>query len=196
MEFCPAPGGPGAGTRVFAAHVKYRCVRRVAVQREFDDRSEKALVLLPGDSVMTTESRALMTAAGADGPLRLRCAEGWVTETDVSGAAFLQPLPPEEWNRSHWASDTEGAECEQCHVAFSTFVRRHHCRACGQLYCHRCSNYRMLLPELGYGEPQRVCVTCESLEAKGGNPRASSAAKTYERGERPLPGLDAAPAER
>jgi hypothetical protein len=193
-------------TTVFAAHVKYRCVQRVVVQREFNDRSEKVLVLLPGDSIMATESCAVPSSApssfwhnkkwiaGAEhGPLRLRCAEGWVTDIDVSGAAFLQPLPPEEWNRRHWASDTEGAECETCHRTFSTFVRRHHCRACGQLYCHRCSNYRMLLPKLGYGEPQRVCyrcsVACESLEVQDGNPRAAKAAiPAYERGEQPLPG--------
>ena len=38
---------------------------------------------------------------------------------------------------------------EECST-FHFFLRRHHCRACGEIFCHACSDYQRTLPELGY----------------------------------------------
>ena len=38
--------------------------------------------------------------------------------------------------------------------------RRHHCRACGQLFCRECTNNRVELPSFGYRASQRVCDQC------------------------------------
>jgi hypothetical protein len=37
---------------------------------------------------------------------------------------------------------------------------RHHCRACGALICSNCSRERLILRNLGYSQPQRVCDRC------------------------------------
>lgn len=35
---------------------------------------------------------------------------------------------------------------------------RHHCRACGHVFCQSCSARRVELPQLGYSTPQRVRI--------------------------------------
>ncbi|CAN0078455.1 unnamed protein product [Sphacelaria rigidula] len=31
--------------------------------------------------------------------------------------------------------------CYECDTMFTMFRRRHHCRVCGQIFCHHCSNH-------------------------------------------------------
>lgn len=39
--------------------------------------------------------------------------------------------------------------------------RKHHCRSCGEGFCHPCSSHRMPVPERGWGSgPVRVCKAC------------------------------------
>ncbi|XP_063720451.1 zinc finger FYVE domain-containing protein 1-like [Symsagittifera roscoffensis] len=45
----------------------------------------------------------------------------------------------------------------------SDSLTKHHCRACGKGFCDSCSNYRMPVPERGWGdEPVRVCFSCQN----------------------------------
>jgi len=69
--------------------------------------------------------------------------------------------------REYWLSDGEAARCSACSVEFGTLTRRHHCRACGQIFCWRCSNERIAYTawtraeEDGYKEKEkRVCQGC------------------------------------
>ena len=41
-----------------------------------------------------------------------------------------------------------------------THRRRHHCRACGEIFCGACANHFAKLPNLGYEYPVRVCIRC------------------------------------
>lgn len=54
-----------------------------------------------------------------------------------------------------WAEDDAVKQCAKCAVAFGYFLRKHHCRACGQIFCYRCSNCSFVLDhELGkFPEP-------------------------------------------
>ena len=40
----------------------------------------------------------------------------------------------------HWVRDGTAHACSQCDQKFSSFCRRHHCRLCGDVYCHKCCN--------------------------------------------------------
>nr|CCA23203.1 myosinlike protein putative [Albugo laibachii Nc14] len=57
-----------------------------------------------------------------------------------------------------WA---RSSECYECHEAFNLFVWRHHCRLCGNSFCHEHSSRRVTLFAMGHDhEPVRVCDEC------------------------------------
>jgi len=58
--------------------------------------------------------------------------------------------------------DKERMECPQCHSPFTTRKRRHHCRLCGDVFCHACSSHQCSLPLDGteFDKPVRVCDLC------------------------------------
>uniref|UniRef100_A0A7S2KNH9 FYVE-type domain-containing protein n=1 Tax=Skeletonema marinoi TaxID=267567 RepID=A0A7S2KNH9_9STRA len=48
---------------------------------------------------------------------------------------------------SPWDPDALSNHCSSCRSSFDhLFKRRHHCRLCGRLFCHECSNTRSLIP--------------------------------------------------
>ncbi|KAJ2387348.1 hypothetical protein GGI23_006298, partial [Coemansia sp. RSA 2559] len=56
-------------------------------------------------------------------------------------ALFQRQLLPE----SAWEPDDATAVCHQCSRRFTLFLRRHHCRRCGLVFCDTCSQRRILL---------------------------------------------------
>ncbi|KAG5476719.1 hypothetical protein CUR178_03892 [Leishmania enriettii] len=48
--------------------------------------------------------------------------------------------------------DGDAAECGQCGTAFSFFLRRHHCRLCGDVFCDACTQRRATLPATVTGD--------------------------------------------
>uniref|UniRef100_A0A7M4E085 Zinc finger FYVE domain-containing protein n=1 Tax=Crocodylus porosus TaxID=8502 RepID=A0A7M4E085_CROPO len=57
-----------------------------------------------------------------------------------------------------WVPDSEAPNCMNCQVKFTFTKRRHHCRACGKVYCGVCCNRRC---KLQYMEKEaRVCIGC------------------------------------
>ena len=65
-----------------------------------------------------------------------------------------------------WIRDEEASMCMLCDVVFTTWRRRHHCRACGRVACNRCSNYRCSL-EYDDNKQNRVCSHCYNVLVKG-----------------------------
>ena len=54
-------------------------------------------------------------------------------------------------------------ECQLCSIGFNLFVRRHHCRYCGNIFCHTCSEELRLILKFGYTQNVRVCGKCVVL---------------------------------
>ena len=44
-------------------------------------------------------------------------------------------------NNSIWTDDNTVNSCHNCKDDFTFLNRRHHCRLCGKIFCHTCSNY-------------------------------------------------------
>jgi serine/threonine protein kinase len=65
------------------------------------------------------------------------------------------------WIRdAEWQKDDAALGCKLCGQPFTLFRRKHHCRACGLIYCDKCSSRTSLIPESNYTGQERVCDTC------------------------------------
>lgn len=90
-------------------------------------------------------------------------------------------VPTKTLGREHWLQDESVAHCSTCSATFTMLTRRHHCRACGDIFCWRCSSRT-----LGYTPPtrqhdasyreklKRVCDACflGISGARGAAPKA------------------------
>ncbi|UJR37700.1 hypothetical protein I4U23_030395 [Adineta vaga] len=56
-----------------------------------------------------------------------------------------------------WRDDKE---CFRCRQTFTTFIRKHHCRACGDIFCDKCSSKQCAVPKYGFDREVRVCDAC------------------------------------
>ncbi|CAF0860899.1 unnamed protein product [Rotaria sp. Silwood1] len=56
-----------------------------------------------------------------------------------------------------WRDDKE---CFRCRQMFTTFIRKHHCRACGDIFCDKCSSKCCPIPKFGIDRDVRVCDSC------------------------------------
>eukprot|EP00090_Calanus_glacialis_P042474 TRINITY_DN7532_c0_g1_i3.p1 TRINITY_DN7532_c0_g1~~TRINITY_DN7532_c0_g1_i3.p1 ORF type:complete len:761 (+),score=322.19 TRINITY_DN7532_c0_g1_i3:35-2317(+) len=84
--------------------------------------------------------------------LNLMKAEGWKFPPVREAEAMFEADTAPEWS--------EGDVCHRCRVQFSTFTRQHHCRACGQVFCGKCSAKVCVLPKFGIEREVRVCDSC------------------------------------
>ncbi|KAM8778282.1 zinc finger FYVE domain-containing protein 16 isoform 2-T2 [Rhynchonycteris naso] len=64
-----------------------------------------------------------------------------------------------------WVPDSEAPNCMNCQVKFTFTKRRHHCRACGKVFCGVCCNRKCKLQYLE--KEARVCVVCYETINKG-----------------------------
>jgi serine/threonine protein kinase len=80
-----------------------------------------------------------------------------------SGKLFLRnlyestsPLLPPTW-----VKDSEASVCRLCEEPFSWLcLRRHHCRACGQVVCNSCSSNQRIVSRVDPYNKVRVCDLC------------------------------------
>ena len=61
-----------------------------------------------------------------------------------------------------WLPDSEVDRCMSCQCKFTVVKRRHHCRACGKIYCSSCCNLKFNLQYLD-GKLARVCQACANI---------------------------------
>uniref|UniRef100_A0A673XIE9 FYVE and coiled-coil domain-containing protein 1 n=1 Tax=Salmo trutta TaxID=8032 RepID=A0A673XIE9_SALTR len=67
---------------------------------------------------------------------------------------FEQKLRAEE----RWLQDKEATHCLGCQGHFTWWLRRHHCRLCGRIFCYYCSNNFVMTKHSG--KKERCCREC------------------------------------
>ncbi|XP_070764455.1 FYVE and coiled-coil domain-containing protein 1 [Enoplosus armatus] len=68
---------------------------------------------------------------------------------------FEQKLRAEErW----WLVDKEATHCLGCQGQFTWWLRKHHCRLCGRIFCYYCSNNFVMTKQSG--KKERCCRDC------------------------------------
>lgn len=99
-----------------------------------------------------------------------------VTTASLTESDLLEGVRPRRVQV--WTPDDAVTECHKCHVTFGWLTRRHHCRACGRIFCFQCCARLTKLPRdlVRYPEPlesdsptvestvgaerERVCEPC------------------------------------
>eukprot|EP00079_Xenopus_tropicalis_P015899 XP_004914061.1 PREDICTED: zinc finger FYVE domain-containing protein 9 [Xenopus tropicalis] len=61
-----------------------------------------------------------------------------------------------------WVPDSHAPNCMKCEARFTFTKRRHHCRACGKVFCAACCSLKCKLQYMDKKEA-RVCVICHSV---------------------------------
>eukprot|EP00760_Papus_ankaliazontas_P001677 PhM_4_TR10561/c0_g1_i1/m.2677 len=63
-----------------------------------------------------------------------------------------------------WADDAQRPQCYCCHRSFTWYLRRHHCRCCGEILCRWCWGHYVWLPEeYQCRKSVPVCTMCSTL---------------------------------
>jgi hypothetical protein len=57
----------------------------------------------------------------------------------------LNKIYPKETKK--WVNSDLILQCQDCHINFSILVRKHHCRACGCVFCSKCCNNYVKIPK-------------------------------------------------
>uniref|UniRef100_A0A8D3AJ92 FYVE-type domain-containing protein n=1 Tax=Scophthalmus maximus TaxID=52904 RepID=A0A8D3AJ92_SCOMX len=78
----------------------------------------------------------------------------------AAAAPFTDHTPSDR--QPAWVPDSEAPNCMNCYQRFTFTKRRHHCRACGKVYCAVCCNRKCKLKYLE--REARVCVISQALE--------------------------------
>uniref|UniRef100_A0A0N5AQC4 Hepatocyte growth factor-regulated tyrosine kinase substrate n=1 Tax=Syphacia muris TaxID=451379 RepID=A0A0N5AQC4_9BILA len=80
---------------------------------------------------------------------------------EYEGVAFPKISESEAMFVAENAPDwVDGDVCFRCRTAFGLITRKHHCRACGQVFCDKCSSNQSYLPRYGIEREVRVCDGC------------------------------------
>lgn len=122
--------------------------------------------------------RRLKTLESEHGELQERYAtlQETVSEQEQALAEMAQSLSEARMNMTdmkhssamymsqRWVDDSQISNCQKCLKEFSVARRKHHCRACGGIFCHSCSDHSMMLASSA--KPVRVCDQCFGMLSK------------------------------
>uniref|UniRef100_A0A7N0T0D9 FYVE-type domain-containing protein n=1 Tax=Kalanchoe fedtschenkoi TaxID=63787 RepID=A0A7N0T0D9_KALFE len=73
---------------------------------------------------------------------------------------WVNIIKPANEEKEHWVPDEAVMKCTACGTDFGAFVRRHHCRNCGDIFCDKCTHGRIALTAEENAQPVRVCDRC------------------------------------
>ncbi|KAL5144372.1 Protein FREE1 [Glycine soja] len=73
---------------------------------------------------------------------------------------WMNLIKPANEEKDHWVPDEAVSKCTACGTDFGAFVRRHHCRNCGDIFCDKCTHGRIALTADENAQPVRVCDRC------------------------------------
>ncbi|XP_037084388.1 RUN and FYVE domain-containing protein 2-like [Pollicipes pollicipes] len=100
--------------------------------------------------------------------LRVRCQEHERTLEELGHHLSESKLRMEDLRQTaryamdgQWVPDSAVQHCKSCQQEFTISRRKHHCRNCGGVFCHPCSDNTMALA--ASAKPVRVCDDCHTF---------------------------------
>ncbi|XP_041359880.1 zinc finger FYVE domain-containing protein 16-like isoform X2 [Gigantopelta aegis] len=151
------------------------------------DKHRRVGMMPPSEIPEETESSVAdeMSASGEHENMEVS------SDLDLQAEAMAASNPPQpiiQPNlgkvRPTWVPDSEAPNCMQCQLKFTFTKRRHHCRACGKVFCSSCCNTKSHLFYLDMKEA-RVCQSCYQMLHSGTQRRAEPKQVMFSDGIRP-----------
>ncbi|XP_056149966.1 zinc finger FYVE domain-containing protein 9 isoform X2 [Lampris incognitus] len=131
--------------------------RTAAASETTNGGGEQGMVRVNGEGV---DSASLLPAESPDNDLQAG-QQGALSRKAASSLGEVAPV---------WVPDSQAPICMNCEVKFTFTKRRHHCRACGKVFCAACCSLKCRLVYMDRKEA-RVCVSCHSALMNGSLPR-------------------------
>ena len=101
--------------------------------------------------------KKLFSSSGDGG----RPSEGGTASTSAaSGADAGGDATAHAEAQNFWIDDKKCKNCYECDQPFTLWIRRHHCRKCGKVFCSKCASNSIPSKE---GDQVRVCNYCYQL---------------------------------
>ncbi|KAJ0000725.1 hypothetical protein NQD34_005746 [Periophthalmus magnuspinnatus] len=93
----------------------------------------------------------------------------WMEHIEQCKASLLQKghTPTGEFAVS-WMPDSASDICLVCEAKFTATNRRHHCRMCGILVCHKCCKDKAVIGHINATKKQKMCRHCYSKKQEDG----------------------------
>ncbi|KAL4770230.1 hypothetical protein BDW60DRAFT_87413 [Aspergillus nidulans var. acristatus] len=126
------------------------------------------------DSESTSEPvsrRATMEAVSSTGGISKMAENEWMKNEQLGAVTGLP-------TREHWKADSASRSCDSptCRSSFGLFLRRHHCRHCGHVFCSSHTPHVVPLDQEARfhpdGVPSRACDLCWSAYQRWEEARA------------------------
>lgn len=82
-------------------------------------------------------------------------------ENPIDFQVYDKKVQDPDNNKSLWVPDNKVNICYKCFEKFNPiFLRKHHCRICGNIFCHQCSSYSINGSYWGIKKQVKVCFHC------------------------------------
>jgi hypothetical protein len=87
-----------------------------------------------------------------------RIQSGRMEDLVAADESFMESIMPP----MRWVDNNATRNCfdPSCNRPFTIYRRRHHCRACGLIFCERCSSHRRIVTSVSSSTISRTCKGC------------------------------------
>ncbi|XP_025414072.1 hepatocyte growth factor-regulated tyrosine kinase substrate [Sipha flava] len=166
---------PNPHTAMFSLLVLECCVKNCGQlvhdevgTKPFMEQMRETIKTTPHENVKNKLLELLQTWAFAFRAIPKYCAvQDTVNIMKAEGYTFPALKESDAMFSSDVAPGWEDSDCcHRCRVKFGMVQRKHHCRACGQVFCAQCSSRSCTLPKFGIEKPVRVCEACYEKSQK------------------------------
>ncbi|UJR09856.1 hypothetical protein I4U23_014078 [Adineta vaga] len=87
---------------------------------------------------------------------------------------MISELVADQVAPSYWVPNKDVIACASCKLLFGTEYSKHHCRACGHVFCDTCTTNRRVVPWIDTEKTVRVCNNCNDNPKSRAPPTPSS----------------------
>uniref|UniRef100_A0A8C6SP03 Pleckstrin homology and FYVE domain containing 1 n=1 Tax=Neogobius melanostomus TaxID=47308 RepID=A0A8C6SP03_9GOBI len=137
--------------------------------------------------LIRTSRKSFFVAASSPEEKRM-----WMDQIEECRATLLQQgLSATNEYAVSWMPDSASDICLICEVKFTATNRRHHCRMCGILVCHKCCKDKAVIEHISATKKQKVCCHCynkkqEDVARSRGNSEEDELAESSDEEEEEL----------